>query len=533
MPDRCSNEPLSERHDSIFNKLLCIINSPSSSAFSKACASQLQDFRRENKIEFTVTDFSEISPNKNKGIGAVLNSYCKKGILTVVHFSGRHTVYSFSDRIEKKVPPSFSITQMASIRSCLEKLIATSKNESTHACCNRLISFLNEKKFLFTFNDLYIPSQDNHNKVSGLLSSLVFHHYLKIVGGTAKACEYSFDCPSDDFVLPFSSQQIAVITNKLDLYISSPRQSETKRIGQQLRNYLEVGQFFFCSKDLSDSLGLSVDKVRSSLGYLQSLKIVRRTSTSQTIKKESQEFSFDPSVSPIFTVKSTAQYSTEETQDKYLYRLLKHEEISKGVSNQLARLLIEYYRNGKESFSFYDISERLYIDHIKARKMLYNLLTAGYIKQYQRLVADHHFYVTYTYNTDEKLSSSPDQHQAFARAAYETFGNSEFSREMIIASVDYNENSLGAVLHDLTAMKILSCREDEETRYQYRFLVNPKDNPEYFATNTQQSFLADGKLSLLTDEKVPDGTQSFPPDEEAPNETVPDAEMLGAEGAAV
>ena len=45
----------------------------------------------------------------------------------------------------------------------------------------------------------------------------------------------------------------------------------------------------------------------------------------------------------------------------------------------------------------------------------------------------------------------------------------------------------------MTVFKVLDCKKEKSGK-KYRFLVNPKDNPEYFITTTQQSFLPEEDL---------------------------------------
>ena len=63
---------------------------------------------------------------------------------------------------------------------------------------------------------------------------------------------------------------------------------------------------------------------------------------------------------------------------------------------------------------------------------------------------------------------------------YETFGDDLFSRDMIIASLDYSSPQASATLHELTLLRILDCRKEDGLQYQ--LLVNPKEHPEYFMT---------------------------------------------------
>ena len=65
-----------------------------------------------------------------------------------------------------------------------------------------------------------------------------------------------------------------------------------------------------------------------------------------------------------------------------------------------------------------------------------------------------------------------------ARRMYESFGEGEFSLEMVVATLDYSSSTASAYLHQFTLLRILDCRKEDVNMYQ--FLVNPKEHPEVF-----------------------------------------------------
>ena len=65
-----------------------------------------------------------------------------------------------------------------------------------------------------------------------------------------------------------------------------------------------------------------------------------------------------------------------------------------------------------------------------------------------------------------------------ARLMYETFGEDSFSLEMVVATLDYSSSTASAYLHQFTLLRILDCKKEDVTLYQ--FLVNPKEQPEGF-----------------------------------------------------
>ncbi len=74
-----------------------------------------------------------------------------------------------------------------------------------------------------------------------------------------------------------------------------------------------------------------------------------------------------------------------------------------------------------------------------------------------------------------------DSQKEIASSMYQSFGDQEFSSEMVVATLDYTSSHVSAVLHQFTLMKILNCCcISENNKYAYQFMVNPRENPEYF-----------------------------------------------------
>ena len=65
-----------------------------------------------------------------------------------------------------------------------------------------------------------------------------------------------------------------------------------------------------------------------------------------------------------------------------------------------------------------------------------------------------------------------------ASEMYEMFGDGSFSIEMVTATLAYDPTATVAYLRRFKLMNILDCREEDDGLY--RFLVNPRENPECF-----------------------------------------------------
>ena len=82
----------------------------------------------------------------------------------------------------------------------------------------------------------------------------------------------------------------------------------------------------------------------------------------------------------------------------------------------------------------------------------------------------------------KELKSGPPnlskKQRKFISDMYNTFGDSIFSIDMVIATLDYSGSHVSAYLHQFTLLRILECRKEEVNKYQ--FLVSPNDYPQLF-----------------------------------------------------
>ncbi len=68
-----------------------------------------------------------------------------------------------------------------------------------------------------------------------------------------------------------------------------------------------------------------------------------------------------------------------------------------------------------------------------------------------------------------------------ASLIYNSFGDEEFSSDMVIATLDYTKPHACAILHQFTLLKVLQCSTDSPDKFTYQFLVNPREHPECFS----------------------------------------------------
>ena len=63
---------------------------------------------------------------------------------------------------------------------------------------------------------------------------------------------------------------------------------------------------------------------------------------------------------------------------------------------------------------------------------------------------------------------------------YECFGDSVFSTEMVIATLEYSDSHASAYLHKFTLLRILDRHKEDVDKYH--FLVNPEEHPQLFTS---------------------------------------------------
>ena len=62
----------------------------------------------------------------------------------------------------------------------------------------------------------------------------------------------------------------------------------------------------------------------------------------------------------------------------------------------------------------------------------------------------------------------------------ECFGDSVFSTEMVIATLEYSDSHASAYLHKFTLLRILDRHKEDVDKYH--FLVNPEEHPQLFTS---------------------------------------------------
>ena len=87
------------------------------------------------------------------------------------------------------------------------------------------------------------------------------------------------------------------------------------------------------------------------------------------------------------------------------------------------------------------------------------------------------------YRILRELKSGPpvlsDGQRKFITEVYRAFGDESFSKEMLVATLDYTGAHISACLHKFTLLQILDCRKEEDVN-RYQFRITPEACPQCF-----------------------------------------------------
>ena len=136
--------------------------------------------------------------------------------------------------------------------------------------------------------------------------------------------------------------------------------------------------------------------------------------------------------------------------------------------NRVARMLRYCQPSG-------EITIEAYMSCNEESKWAYDMAFATQLGLVKRIDA-RRFVLLRDLNTDPAVLTSGQR--KVLTEIYDSFGSSDFSSEMVIATLDYSGSLVCAYLHQFTLLKILDCRK--EGVFRYRFLINPEDHPGYF-----------------------------------------------------
>ena len=116
-----------------------------------------------------------------------------------------------------------------------------------------------------------------------------------------------------------------------------------------------------------------------------------------------------------------------------------------------------------------------YRDHGDEAKWVSDMALASQLGLVEKTKTGH--YAILKHLKGDSLTLSKKQ-KAVMSDLYECFGDSIFSTEMVMATLDYSSSNASAYLHRFTRLRILDRRKDNEEKYQ--FIVTPDKHPELF-----------------------------------------------------
>ena len=235
-------------------------------------------------------------------------------------------------------------------------------------------------------------------------------------------------------------------------------------VANLLLQYLNSGKTRFTSPEMAETLNVDSLFVRNSLQTYRRKNIIRIAYDDG--KKYTYEFNFNSNSCDKAVEIDNCKYDPELIE---LLKNLVHSSRST-KDRRIGMAILKYLPQGEITRDDYDKAGHLKFFSIDMKfAMQIGLVERITRKKYK--IKKH---------IDKSYQNLGQPQRTALSALYEFFGDDVFSVEMVTAKLDYSSAHISGFLHQFTWMRLLDCKESENKTYEYRFRVNPTDNPECF-----------------------------------------------------
>lgn len=235
-------------------------------------------------------------------------------------------------------------------------------------------------------------------------------------------------------------------------------------VANLLLQYLNNGKTSFTSPEMAETLNVDSLFVRNSLQTYRRKNIIRVAYDDG--KKYTYEFNFNGDSCDKAVEIQKCEYDPELIE---LLKNLVHSSRST-KDRRIGMALLKYLPQGEITRDDYDKAGHLKFFSIDMKfAMQIGLVERITRKKYK--IKEH---------IDKSYQNLGQPQRSALSALYEFFGDDVFSVEMVTAKLDYSSAHISGFLHQFTWMRLLDCKESDNKTYEYKFRVNPTDNPECF-----------------------------------------------------
>lgn len=352
----------------------------------------------------------------------------------------------------------------------LLKKIAEKKSGSCSEGDKTLLEFIENGKYQMTSDDLADAMGIKKKNAQYILRCFNAENILYVtdVTKTKKLYCFSFAKKSENETL-HESKGVNRIRNYLKNTIDHSKSQIQTEIAVLLLKYLSRYRTEFSSYDLSSNLNISRKSANNILRLLQNNRII------EFVRRENRYniygFCFDSDESIAYE-KDTPPAEFSEYSQEISDLILKLQSAGSSLKDKrLGKILQSCLKKGFVTVEDYEaIGE--------SSKMTSDMNFAKQLGLVERVAAGHY---KIQHDSDTSHRQMENTMKNTLSALYDIFGDDAFSVEMVIAKLDYSSSHVSTCLHQFTWLKFLDCKKNEDRTLTYKFLVNPKDNPECFS----------------------------------------------------
>ena len=325
-----------------------------------------------------------------------------------------------------------------------------------------LLDFLDQGNTTFTVADIAQAMDIDVDTAGNVITQLKLKGVVQSFQRRGKLMVYSF---RDEEIVTDGIRARRSFRRSL-LRLSENKNSVIGKSANILLHYLTKGKTTFHTSDLQNDMGITNDQAYKVCYQLKEKGLIILISQN----REHPNYALAFSENPIFS--TLPQKPKIEYSQAFMEMLQELGDSTRSTKDRrIATMLTGCLSVGKITFQDYKKAQH------ERSSWQKDMSLAEQLGLVQRL---HQGCYKILQDIRPGIPELKPSQKEVASAIYNSFGDAEFSSEMVVATLDYSKSHTCAVLHQFTLLKILNCNTEAPDKYTYQFRVNPRENPECF-----------------------------------------------------
>ena len=324
-----------------------------------------------------------------------------------------------------------------------------SNGKHIRRCAELLLQRIKQGIMTFTSEDIAKGLNIDNDSAANRVTTLRGKKVVKTIGRDNRVAVYGF-YTNEELGIPCLSE---AFREKLSELSKQPI-ILGKVCAVLLQKFFDAGIYEFTMYEVNDNTDVTAEQVKHAFRALLRKELIKPTDRSIGRYK-------------IYTFLDSPSASTDPTYSDEVIEMIEGmlASVSSVKDRRIGEALKNHLSDGVVSKSDYD-----------EKKWTGDMSLAEQIGLVEKIDED-------TYRILPEIKPLPDlllpRQKHALTVMYESFGGEAFTGDMFMATLDYSHSHACAILHELTLIRVIDCWKEDVN--QYRLMVNPEENPEYFA----------------------------------------------------